>query len=241
MIAFGPDGNLWIGTGDGGMAGDPWDNARNPESLLGKLLRLDVRTFPYAIPPDNPWARGGGRPEIWARGLRNPWRFSFDPAEGTLWIGDVGQNAWEEIDRLPLATSAGAHLGWKTMEGGHCFSPRSGCDPAGLTLPVHEYGHDQGCSVTGGYVYRGKDVAALAGAYLFGDYCKGTVWTLREGAGRRFEVAPLLETGRRISSFGVDESGELYLCDHGQGEILRFAPGGSGFGPPPVPGGRQGD
>jgi glucose/arabinose dehydrogenase len=226
MLAFGPDGYLWVGTGDGGAAGDPNDNARNPKSLLGKLLRLDVRQLPYRSPGDNPFVAGGGRAEIWALGLRNPWRFSFDRGSGELWIGDVGQNAWEEIDLADPRTAAGIRFGWKTMEGGHCFSPREACDPAGLALPVHEYGHDAGCSVTGGYVYRGKRVPALAGAYLFGDYCRGTVWTLRSGASGAFEVARLLETGRLISSFGEDEEGEVYLCDHGHGEIFRFAAGG---------------
>jgi glucose/arabinose dehydrogenase len=223
MLTFGPDGYLWVGTGDGGAAGDPYDNARNPKSLLGKLLRLDVRQLPYRSPVDNPFVRGGGRPEVWALGLRNPWRFSFDRGSGELWIGDVGQNAWEEIDLADPRSAAGIRFGWKTMEGGHCFSPRQGCDPAGLALPVHEYGHDAGCSVTGGYVYRGKRVPALLGAYLFGDYCRGTVWTLRRGADGAFEVARLLDTGRLISSFGEDEAGEVYLCDHGRGEIFRFA------------------
>ncbi len=227
-ILFGPDGMLWIGTGDGGSAGDPWDNARDLDSLLGKMLRIDVSGKRYAIPLDNPFARGGGRPEIWARGLRNPWRFSFDRATGELWIGDVGQYAWEEIDVEDPKTGGGRHYGWKSMEGRHCFSPKTGCDPAGLELPVHEYGHDQGCSVTGGYVYRGKAIPALAGAYLFADYCKGTLWSLeRRRDDGIAEVATLLETGLSISSFGEDEAGELYLCDHANGAVHRLVPADS--------------
>jgi glucose/arabinose dehydrogenase len=228
MIAFGPDGDLWTGTGDGGSAGDPWDHARDRGSLLGKLLRLDVRAAPYAIPPDNPFARGGGRGEIWALGLRNPWRFSFDRQTGELWTGDVGQNAWEEVDVEDPRSGGGLHYGWKTMEGLHCFSPRNGCDPAGLHLPIHEYGHDQGCSVTGGYVYRGRAIPGLVGAYLFSDYCSGTIWALTRDAAGRATVAPLLESHLAVSSFGEDEAGELYVCDHRGGVVYRIQPGGAG-------------
>lgn len=224
MIAFGPDGRLWIATGDGGAAGDPWDNARDRDSLLGKLLRLDVSGATYTIPPDNPFAAGGGRPEVWALGLRNPWRFSFDRATGELWIGDVGQGAWEEVDVEDPRTGGGRHYGWKTMEGRHCFSPKSGCDPTGLELPIHEYGHDRGCSVTGGYVYRGAAIPDLVGAYVFTDYCTGTLWSLRRRDDGPAEVATLLETGLGISSFGEDEAGELYLCDHRGGAIHKLVP-----------------
>jgi len=222
MIAFGPDGRLWIGTGDGGSAGDPWDNARDPDSLLGKILRLDVAGERYAIPPDNPFARGGGRAEVWALGLRNPWRFSFDRATGELWIGDVGQGAWEEIDVEDPKRGGGRHYGWKTMEGRHCFAPKRGCDPEGLELPVHEYGHDVGCSVTGGYVYRGRELPELAGLYLFSDYCTGTLWALRRRGDGVAEVSTLLQTGLSVSSFGEDETGEIYLCDHQRGAIHRL-------------------
>jgi glucose/arabinose dehydrogenase len=222
MLAFGPDRMLWIGTGDGGRGGDPWDHARDRRSLLGKILRLDLATEPYAIPPDNPFARGGGAPEVWALGLRNPWRFSFDRATGELWIGDVGQNAWEEIHVEDPADGGGKHYGWRTMEGRHCFDPRTGCDPTGLELPVHEYGHDVGCSVTGGYVYRGRALPALAGAYLFADFCRGTVWSLhRDGTGTAV-VTTLLETRFPVSSFGEDETGEVYVCDHGGGAVFRL-------------------
>ena len=227
MLAFGPDGMLWHGTGDGGAGGDPWDHARDRRSLLGKLLRLDVRGERYAVPPDNPFARGGGRGEIWALGLRNPWRFSFDRATGELWTADVGQDLFEEINVEDPRRGGGLHYGWKTMEGRHCFSPRSGCDPAGLHLPIHEYGRESGCSVTGGYVYRGRAIPALVGTYLFSDYCTGTLWGLTRGTDGTAEVAVLAESRRRVSSFGEDEAGEVYLCDHGGGAVLRLvAPAG---------------
>ena len=226
MIAFGPDGKLWIGTGDGGRGGDPWDNARDPRSLLGKMLRIDPAGERYAIPPDNPFARSGGRPEVWALGLRNPWRFSFDRATGELWIGDVGQNAREEIDVEDPRTGGGRHYGWKTMEGRHCFSPGKGCETKGLELPIHDYGHDEGCSVTGGYVYRGKAIPALVGHYLFSDYCTGTLWSLVRDREGHATVSTLLESRRQVSSFGEDEAGELYLCDHAGGLVLKLAPGG---------------
>ena len=225
MLAFGPDGMLWAGTGDGGRGGDPWDNARNPASLLGKMLRLDVRSEPYAIPAGNQPTSGGvagARGEIWARGLRNPWRFSFDRLTGEIWIGDVGQNAWEEIDVADAKRAGPLHFGWKTMEGLHCFDPRRGCDATGLELPIHEYGHDAGCSVTGGYVYRGRTIPALAGQYLFSDYCTGIVWSLARDAAGQASVGTLLESKVQVSSFGEDEAGEIYVCDHGGGRILRL-------------------
>jgi glucose/arabinose dehydrogenase len=224
MIAFGPDGYLWYGTGDGGREGDPWDNARNPASMLGKVLRLDVRREPYGIPPENPYAlAGGGLPEIWALGLRNPWRFSFDRVTGELWIGDVGQNAWEEIDVEDPRRGGGRHYGWHTMEGPACYSPREGCDRRGLTLPLHSYGHDQGCSVTGGYVYRGRAIPSLVGTYLFSDYCRGTLWGLRRSGDGEATVEVLLRTDMAVSSFGEDADGEIYLCDHRRGRVARVA------------------
>jgi glucose/arabinose dehydrogenase len=227
MLAFGPDGMLWIGTGDGGRAGDPWDNSRNPASLLGKMLRLDVREEPYRLPPGNQPAAGGpraARGEVWALGLRNPWRYSFDRSTGELWIGDVGQNAWEEIDVADSRREGPLHFGWKTMEGAHCYEPRSGCDRSGLELPVHEYDRDAGCSVTGGYVYRGREVPALTGRYLFSDYCTGVVWSLARDPAGKATVETVLKTGFAVSSFGEDEAGEVYLCDHSGGRILRLAP-----------------
>ncbi|MEO8274930.1 MAG: PQQ-dependent sugar dehydrogenase [Thermoanaerobaculia bacterium] len=230
MLAFGPDGMLWTGTGDGGNAGDPWDNARNPASLLGKILRLDVSTSPYSLPQDRPrWADSANgketaRGEIWALGLRNPWRFSFDRATGEIWIGDVGQNAWEEIDVASSHQETALHFGWKTMEGDHCYAPGFGCDTSGLVRPVHEYDHASGCSVTGGYVYRGRIVPALSGRYLFADYCSGVIWALERDVEGRAEVETLLRTGFPVSSFGEDEAGEVYVCDYSAGRILRLAP-----------------
>lgn len=225
MIAFGPDGHLWIATGDGGAGGDPWNNAQDLGSLLGKILRIDVRERPYGIPPDNPFrGRLLARDEIWSYGLRNPWRFSFDRRTGELWIGDVGQNAYEEIDREDPAEGGGVNYGWRVMEGRHCFSPRQGCDTAGLRLPVHEYSHRDGCSVTGGYVYRGAAIRGLDGAYLFADYCRGTVWALEGAGGPDARLSVLVESGERISSFGEDEAGEVYLCAYGSGRLLRLAP-----------------
>ena len=204
MVEFGPDGFLYIGLGDGGAGGDPGDRAQNTHELLGKILRIDVdRGAPYGIPPDNPFATGGGRPEIFAWGLRNPWRFSFDRGGGDLWVGDVGQNSWEEVDLV----RRGANYGWRIMEGAHCFHPRSDCRTAGLELPVVEYRNGGGrCSVIGGYVYRGRRVPSLAGTYVYGDYCSGEIFGLANGAQR-----VLLATNLWISSFGEDRAGELYV------------------------------
>jgi len=216
MIAFGPDGFLYIGMGDGGAAGDPGNRAQNLHDLLGKMLRVDVdRGAPYAIPPDNPFAAGGGRPEIFAWGLRNPWRFSFDRDRGDLWAGDVGQNAWEEIDIV----RRGKNYGWRVMEGAHCFLPRSGCDTSGLEPPVTEYRNGGGrCSVTGGYVYRGKRMPALVATYVYGDYCSGEIFGFASGASR-----VLASTGLAVSSLGEDRDGELYVVDL-RGTVYRIAP-----------------
>ena len=224
-IAFGPDGNLYIGLGDGGSGGDPMGNGQNRQVLLGKILRIDVDGPPgangeYAIPEGNPYASGGvtpgdGMPEIWAYGLRNPWRFSFDRGSGDLYIGDVGQGSWEEIDRQPADSRGGENYGWDFYEGTHCSTD---CARISVVLPVAEYGHDAGCSVTGGYVYRGTRQPAMLGTYLFGDYCSGTIWTLpTEGVTPR----PLAETGLRISSFGEGEDGEIYLADLSGGDLYR--------------------
>jgi glucose/arabinose dehydrogenase len=193
MIAFGPDRFLYIGMGDGGGAGDTGNRAQNPQELLGKILRIDVdRGEPYAIPPDNPFAKSGGRPEIYALGLRNPGRFSFDRETGDLWVADVGQNKWEEIDRV----TRGGNYGWRVMEGGHCFSPPEGCESGRFVPPLAEYGHQMGrCSVTGGYVYRGRLTAILSGRYLYGDYCSGEVFSLKPGG--RGEPPSVQETLRR--------------------------------------------
>ncbi|MFZ5660181.1 MAG: PQQ-dependent sugar dehydrogenase [Pseudomonadota bacterium] len=219
MIEFGPDGFLYIALGDGGAGGDPGNRAQNRRELLGKLLRIDVdRGKPYGIPADNPFARGGGRAEIFAYGLRNPWRFSFDRKTGQLWAADVGQDAWEEIDVI----KRGGNYGWRIMEGKHCFPPRRGCSQAGLQLPVAEYGHEKGrCSITGGYVYRGSRVPALTGIYLYADYCSGEIFGLRDGRQR-----VLLPTKLRITSFGQDEQGEVYVVGH-EGTVHRLSGGAS--------------
>jgi glucose/arabinose dehydrogenase len=219
MIAFGADRFLYIGMGDGGSGGDPQNRAQNRQQLLGKMLRIDVQRTPYGIPPDNPFVGGGGRPEIWALGLRNPWRFSFDRQTHELWAGDVGQNAWEEIDVI----RRGGNYGWRLMEGAHCYTPSS-CDRQGLELPVAEYAHDTGrCSVTGGYVYRGAAIPRLAGMYVYGDYCSGEIFGLR-GSTRRV----VLDTSLAISSFGEDEAGEVYVVDYRGGAVYRLIAGAAG-------------
>ena len=222
---FGPDGYLYIGMGDGGSAGDPHENGQSRTTLLGKLLRIDVdRGSPYAIPPDNPFVgRLDGRPEIWAYGLRNPWRFSFDRATGDLFIADVGQNAYEEVHRQPAGSQGGENYGWSRMEGAHCFKPRSGCDQSGLELPIAEYSRDGGCSITGGYVYRGRAEPALAGVYFFGDYCSGKIWGLIPDGAGAWRMRELIQSPARISSFGEDQEGELYLTDLAGGRIYRLS------------------
>jgi len=223
MVAFGPDGFLYAGRGDGGSRGDPKNRAQNTQELLGKILRIDVdREQPYAIPADNPFARSGGRPEIFAYGVRNPWRFSFDRETKVLWLADVGQDKWEEIDLV----TRGANYGWRVMEGFHCYEPAEDCPTRGMTMPVFEYGHEKGrCSIIGGYVYRGKLVPALRGIYLFGDYCSGELFGIKREGTRTLRSEPdlLRKTGSRISSFGEDEAGELYVVDLG-GAVYRISP-----------------
>ena len=220
QLDFGPDGYLYVALGDGGSAGDPDGNGQNTDVLLGKLLRLDVDSGdPYGIPPDNPFADGGGEPEIWAYGLRNPWRFSFDSKTDDLWIADVGQGEFEEINRRPAA-AAGLNYGWDQMEGLECYAGGD-CDPEGKIVPISGYDHDLGCSVTGGYVYRGKDLPELRGGYVFGDYCSGVIWAI-DATEREFtEPVELMSSGLSISSFGLDEVGELYLTDLAQGELQQ--------------------
>ncbi|MGH9194574.1 MAG: DUF5719 family protein, partial [Acidimicrobiia bacterium] len=224
QLAFGPDGYLYIGPGDGGGGGDTSNNAQTLSTLLGKILRLDVDSaFPYAIPPGNPFADGGGpnRDEIWHYGLRNPWRFSFDRLTGEMFIGDVGQASWEEISLAP-AEAGGLNFGWRLMEGNHCFNPSTNCNPGGLTLPIIEYSSQSGtveCSVTGGYVHRGPS-SGLNGFYFFGDYCSGKVWA-GERAGNSWNAPQLLDTTMNISSFGEDEAGEVYVVHHG-GSVHRI-------------------
>ena len=228
MLAFGPDGMLYVGSGDGGGAGDTANNAQSLTTLLGKILRLDVDAgSPYAIPTDNPFASSSNpavRKEIWAYGLRNPWRLSFDRQSGDVYIADVGQGSREEVDFQPAASPGGENYGWRTMEGSLCYNPSSGCSQTGLTLPVAEYDHGStgGCSITGGYVYRGAEFPELDGVYLYADYCTGRVWGLQRDPGGAWQSALLLDTAFNISSFGEDQAGEVYLTDLGGGRLFRF-------------------
>jgi glucose/arabinose dehydrogenase len=218
-IAFGRDGYLYIGVGDGGSGGDPNNNAQNLSSLLGKLLRIDVNgrtaTRGYRTPASNPYVGVRGFDEIWSWGLRNPWRWSFDRTTGALWIGDVGQGSWEEIDRSTNTfPGRGSNFGWRVMEGRHCYNPSSGCGTARKVLPVVEYGHTGGsCSVTGGYVYRGAAQPILQGGYFFADFCSGRIWTISAVAASPASPVLLLDTGLNISSFGEDQAGEVYVVD----------------------------
>lgn len=222
QIVFGPDGYLYVGLGDGGSGGDPQGNGQSLGTFLGKLLRLDVSgDAGYAVPPSNPFVdRDGARDEIWAYGLRNPWRFSFDRETGDLYIADVGQDAYEEVNFVAAGTGAGLNYGWKIMEGLHCYEA-SDCDQAGLTLPVIEYPHGPqwGTSITGGYVYRGSDVPALQGSYVFADFVSGRVWSA--GAEGGWAPKPLFETGFNVSTFGEDAAGELYVAAYDSGMIYR--------------------
>jgi glucose/arabinose dehydrogenase len=217
-IAFGPDGYLYIGMGDGGDANDPEERAQNTNSLLGKMLRIDVNGTStgkqYRLPASNPYVGVPGLDEIWAIGLRNPWRWSFDRITGDLWIADVGQGSWEEVDRSTKASGGGRGLnyGWDVMEGFHCFEPMTGCSKAGKTLPLAEYGHVNGnCSITGGYVYRGNRFALLRGGYFYADYCSGRIWAVKSTAAGPATGRQLLDTSLNITSFGESEGGEIYL------------------------------
>jgi glucose/arabinose dehydrogenase len=223
-VAFGPDGMLYVGMGDGGSGGDPQGHGQNPATLLGALLRLDVDGgTPYAIPPGNPFAgQPGKRAEIWATGLRNPWRFSWDRQAGLLYLTDVGQNRWEEANVVP-AGQAGVNYGWNVMEGKHCYGAAS-CSRDGLTLPVLEYEHPDGCSITGGYVYRGRAIPAIQGHYFYADYCEGWIRSFRYDNGQSVD-ARAWDLGRlgNVLSFGEDASGELYVLS-GSGTVYRFDP-----------------
>lgn len=226
QLAFGTDGYLYISLGDGGSGGDPQNNGQNRSSFLGKILRIDVDCTSdsknYCIPSGNPFAGNtqGYKEEIYAYGLRNPWRFSFDPVTGWMWAGDVGQNSWEEIDII----EKGENYGWRIMEGNHCYNPSSGCDTSGLTLPVWEYGHNgQGsCSITGGYVYLGAKFPELYGKYIYGDYCSGNIWALSYDGTNSATNKLLLTADIEISSFGIDRNNEMYVCDL-NGKIYKLA------------------
>ena len=224
QIAVGPEGYLYIGLGDGGGSGDSDRNGQNRGTFLGSLLRIDVSGTSggrnYRIPPDNPFVGvSGAREEIWAYGLRNPWRFSFDEETGLLWLADVGQNLWEEVDLI----HQGGNYGWKIMEGNHCFSPSSGCDQTGLELPIVEYSHADGCSITGGYVYRGRGLPSLLGAYVYADFCSGKIWGLRYDGQAVTEHMLLVDSNLFITSLGTDLAGNLYLLSRNLG-IYRLAP-----------------
>lgn len=246
QLAFGPDNYLYIGTGDGGGSGDPEDNAQDPSSLLGKILRIDVELnssppidaisnvylpllmqsntttqISYRIPPDNPFVGiPGYRGEIWAVGLRNPWRFSFDTSNGDLYIGDVGQGSVEEIDYQPGTSLGGQNYGWDIMEGDICF-PGPPCEDTGLTLPIYTYPHGLGCSITGGYVYRGSSYPGLQNIYLYSDYCSGFIWGLQKD-GDNWENHELLDTEFNVSSFGTNEAGEIFFADLSGGDIYQI-------------------
>ncbi|MGB8251989.1 MAG: PQQ-dependent sugar dehydrogenase [Anaerolineaceae bacterium] len=250
QMAFGPDGYLYIGMGDGGSAGDPGNRAQNPGELLGKILRIDVKQpdatvlpagshhffFPailrsgvdmlYRIPPDNPFINTPGyRPEIWALGLRNPWRFSFDRATGDLYIADVGQDTWEEVDFQPSTSAGGENYGWRILEGTHCYNPPSGCiPPAAYSAPILEYAHGtndtNGCSITGGFVYRGSTYPLLQGIYFYGDFCTGKIWGAVNNSG--WQETLLTTAPFPISTFGESENGEIYVADFGNGKIFQI-------------------
>jgi glucose/arabinose dehydrogenase len=208
-LAFGPDGDLYVSFGDGGGGGDPQGNGQRLDSLLGKILRLEIdETDTYLIPEDNPFAEGGGRPEIWLYGLRNPWRMSFDRETGDLWIGDVGQGSWEEID-VARAGLGGINFGWRVMEGSHCYNADT-CDREHLTLPATDYGRDQGCTVIGGSVYRGDTYSFLRGTYLFADYCSGNLFAI-DASAEEYAAPTVVGNGPNgIAAFGQDTEGELY-------------------------------
>jgi len=247
QLQFGPDGYLYIGMGDGGSGGDPQNNAQTPSVLLGKILRIDTeqtappsppsggsllyyfpviaKTFSiasYTVPPTNPYTQTAGyRGEIWALGLRNPWRFSFDRSTGDLYIADVGQNAWEEVDFQSASSAGGENYGWRILEGTHCYNPSSGCvPPARYSAPVAEYSHSFGCSVTGGYVYRGPGNAAMQGIYFYGDYCSGRIWGLQNAGG--WQTQQLTQPSINISTFGEDEAGNLYVASYSGGAIYQI-------------------
>jgi glucose/arabinose dehydrogenase len=251
QMAFGPDGYLYIGMGDGGSGGDPENRAQNPADLLGKLLRIDVEpagtttppptgsilvfmpvlykagpSEPYRIPPNNPFIHTPGyRSEIWAIGLRNPWRFSFDRSTGDLYIADVGQNDWEEVNFQSNTSPGGENYGWRILEGNHCYNPSSGCvPPSSYVAPVLEYAHGandvNGCSISGGYVYRGNDHPSMQGIYFYGDFCSGKIWgatLVSSWSSNQLTTAPFM-----ISTFGEDEAGELYVAGYNNGTIYKI-------------------
>ncbi len=221
QLAFGPDGMLYISLGDGGSGGDPNGNGQNPSTMLGSILRIDVSGADanqgYDVPTDNPFSgSSSAKGEVWAYGLRNPWRFSFDRQNGDLWTGDVGQNSFEEVNLI----EKGGNYGWNVLEGKHCYSPRADCDPSGTVLPVLEYSANKGCSVIGGYVYRGSAIPELVGTYLYGDYCSGQVRGFRYEDGEAVGESLLVDSGFNITSFGEDSNGEIYALSQDGGIYL---------------------
>lgn len=224
-ILFGPDGMLYIAMGDGGSGGDPQGHGQNRATILGDLLRIDVdRGEPYSIPPTNPFANQAGvRGEIWAWGLRNPWRIAFDRTSGLLYVADVGQGEREEINAVPAA-QGGLNFGWNIMEGSRCYRTSS-CDSSGLILPIEEYDHSEGCSITGGLVYRGARIPALAGHYFYADYCEGWIRSFRYSNGRVLDAREWVAPGQLhlVTSFGEDSAGELYVLS-GEGVVYRLVP-----------------
>lgn len=224
QLAFGPDGYLYIGIGDGGDLGDPLGNGQNTKTLLGKILRVDVNnTDTYTVPETNPFVGNDDyAPEIWALGFRNPWRFSFDRATGDLYIGDVGESTWEEINFQPADSPGGQNYGWNAYEGNHPFNEDTPV-PDEMTLPIAEYSHNEGCSVTAGYVYRGEMMPELQGVFFFGDYCTGGVWATQPLTEGIWLTANYGYLGHQITSFGEDEAGELYLADY-KGGIYQLQP-----------------
>ena len=221
QLAFGPDGYLYISLGDGGVDDDPRGDGQNKSTLLGSILRIDVRGGAPLAPPDNPFVGvAGAHDEIWAYGFRNPWRFSFDDPTGQLWVGDVGNRLWEEIDLV----KKGLNYGWNIMEATHCLEPAVDCDKAGLELPVWEYDHKSGdCAITGGYVYRGRDTPSLLGAYVYGDFCSGRIWALRYDGQVVIEQMLLVDSDLFIASFGQDQASNLYVLSRDTG-VYRLVP-----------------
>ncbi len=224
-LVFGPDGYLWIGWGDGGSGGDPRRNGQSGGTWLGKMLRIDVDNgSPYSVPPDNPYLGSPDiLPEIWGFGLRNPWRYSFDAATGDLWLGDVGQGTWEEIDVVGAGSPGGVNFGWNVAEGNHCFNSRN-CDLSPFVPAVAEYDHHAGdCAVVGGFVYRGAAFQSLQGVYFYADECTGRLWSLAQDGAGSWSSTELMTTGISISSFGEDQAHELYLTGLNDGTVYRLA------------------
>jgi glucose/arabinose dehydrogenase len=250
QLQFGPDGYLYIGMGDGGSGGDPLNNAQNLGSLLGKMLRIDVDAGPlYGIPPDNPFVGNpAALPEIWALGLRNPWRFSFDRLTGDLFIADVGQNSFEEVNFQAAGSTGGENYGWRLMEADSCFDPASNCNDGSLTLPILQYDHSVGCSISGGYRYRGTGHPNLAGLFFYGDFCTGRIWGASQDVNGLWVTEELLDTELQITAFGEDEGGEIYLASFAPNagsifrisEIPQSAPNDPGSPPPTANGGGGG-